>query len=79
MWEDILKEKDDYGDSPESIVNILIGAVNNAMDSTDKAVDIVQYTQNPDVLKAADRLTTLFYDLEEELKRFIKAFEGDVQ
>ena len=81
MWENIIKAKDDYGDSTQPIQEQLMRAMDNTFALANKVADAVEKL-NPDLpsdeqaLLSLDRLTTLFMDFEDDLLRWVGAFGG---
>ena len=81
MWENIIKAKDEYGDSSQPIQEQLDRAMRNTLSLINKVFEAAEkldpnLPSDEQALLSLDRLTTLFMDFEDDLLRWVGAFGG---
>lgn len=77
MWENILKEKDDYGDEPQSAKEMFFNQFDNIMDMMNKVAEKVDSSEGEDLLRSLETIVPAMYEFESLLARWAGFFLGE--
>jgi hypothetical protein len=69
-WEEIIKEKDDYGDEPQSRKQIFFNQFDNIMDMMNRVAEKIDSTEDPKILLTLETIVPAMYDFEQLLARW---------